>query len=81
MAKHNDTRTIDIHGLTAAEAKNRIEKEIAKAPAMIKRIIVIHGYNKGDILQKTVRTQVRSKRILEISPSFTNDGETIIYLK
>lgn len=81
MAKHNDTRTLDIHGLTAAEAKERVEKEIAKAPTIIKRIIVIHGYNKGDTLQKTVRTQVRSKRIQEISSSFSNEGETIIYLK
>ena len=81
MAKHNDTRTIDIHGLTATEAKERVEKEISSALPSIKKIIVIHGYNKGNILQKTVRTQIRSKRILEIHPCFANDGETIIFSK
>ncbi len=81
MAKHNNTHTIDIHGLTVLEAKERVEKVISSAPTYIKKIIVIHGYNKGNILQKTVRTQIRSKRILEIHPSFANDGETFIYLK
>ncbi|MFA6637821.1 MAG: Smr/MutS family protein [Bacteroidales bacterium] len=80
MAKTNDTLTIDIHGLYADEAKEKLEKEIARAPAYVKIIRVIHGYNKGNILQETVRKRIRSKRIKEISPSFCNEGESIIYL-
>ena len=80
MAKTNDTRIIDIHGLYADEAKEKLEKEIARTPVCIKIIRVIHGYNKGNILQETVRKRIRSKRIREISPSFNNEGETIIYL-
>jgi DNA-nicking Smr family endonuclease len=60
MAKHNDTRTIDIHGLTATEAKERVGKRNFLCSSFYKKIIVIHGYNKGNILQKTVRTQIRS---------------------
>ena len=81
MAKHNDTRTIDIHGLTATEAKERVEKEISSALPSIKKIIVIHGYNKGNKLQKTVRTQTRPNRKLETHPTSANARETIIFLK
>lgn len=41
MAKTNDTLTIDIHGLYADEAKEKLEKEIARAPAYVKIIKVI----------------------------------------
>jgi len=75
------TKTIDVHGLTGDEAKARIEREIRIAPPKCESIIVIHGCNNGTVLRDTVRTRVRSKRILEIHPCFLNDGQTTIYLK
>lgn len=81
MTKQNNSKTIDIHGLIASEAKIRIEKEIASSPSSIKKIIVIHGYNKGNVLQEMVRNNIRSSRIVEIIPSFLNSGISIIFLK
>lgn len=76
-----DYKTVDIHGLTATEAKKKLEREISRAPAQIKRIVVIHGCNNGTVLRDMVRTKLRSPRIYEIVPTFSNDGETTIYLK
>ncbi len=81
MAKTNDKLTIDVHGLTSEEAKKKVEKAIASSPTSIKQLIVIHGYNRGNRLQETIRTKIRSQRIREISPHFTNEGITTIYLK
>ncbi len=81
MTKVNDTKIVDIHGLTSNEAKICIEKEINASPNSIKKIVVIHGYNKGNVLQETVHKKIHSQRILEISPSFVNEGASIIYLK
>jgi DNA-nicking Smr family endonuclease len=81
MPKHDNSKTIDIHGLTSLEAKAKIEKEIANAPSFIKKIIVIHGFNSGNVLQETIRKNIRSHRIIEIVPSFFNEGTTVIYLK
>jgi len=75
------TKTIDIHGLTGDQAKQRVEREIRLAPPKCESIIVIHGCNSGTVLRDTVRKRVRSNRILEIAPCFLNDGQTTIYLK
>ncbi|MCL2637621.1 MAG: Smr/MutS family protein [Oscillospiraceae bacterium] len=75
------TKTIDIHGMTGDQAKQRVEREIRLAPPNCESIIVIHGCNSGTVLRDIVRKQVRSKRILEIAPCFLNDGQTTIYLK
>ena len=75
------TKTIDVHGLTGEQAKQRVEREIRLAPPRCESIIVIHGCNKGTVLRDTVRNRIRSKRILDIIPCFANDGQTTIYLK
>lgn len=72
---------LDIHGLTGEEAKKRILKTIEKAPAGTERIIVIHGCNNGTVLRDLVRKSIRSPRILDIVPTFSNDGETSVYLR
>ncbi|MDR0821955.1 MAG: Smr/MutS family protein [Oscillospiraceae bacterium] len=73
--------TADIHGMTATEAKKHIERLISAAPADCERLVVIHGCNSGTVLRDTVRRGLRHKRILEIIPTFSNDGETSVYLK
>lgn len=80
MARQPDFNTIDLHGLTSAEAKKKLERELARAPREIKRLIVIHGCNNGTVLRDMVRS-LHHPRILETVPTFSNDGETVIYLK
>ncbi|MGN0617635.1 MAG: Smr/MutS family protein [Ruminiclostridium sp.] len=77
----NDMKTIDLHGMFVNDAKALLEREIAKAPENIRRLKVIHGSNNGTALRDMVRKRMRSPRIEAIVPTFSNDGETIIYLK
>lgn len=81
MSRANDIKKIDIHGMLAVEAKRRIDREIAAAPQQIKRLVIIHGCNNGTALRDMVRTKIKSPRIEGIVPTFSNDGETTIYLK
>lgn len=74
-------KKIDLHGLLVADAKKRLEREISNAPQQTKRIIVIHGCNNGTALRDMVRTKIKHSRIDMIVPTFSNDGETVIYLK
>ncbi|MDR1755072.1 MAG: Smr/MutS family protein [Eubacterium sp.] len=75
------SKIIDVHGMTADESRKRLMKEIEKAPHGMEKIIVIHGCNNGTAIRDTIRNKLKSKRILEITPTFSNDGETTIYLK
>lgn len=75
------SKTIDIHGMTGDEARRRLEREIAAAPHLLEKIVVVHGCNNGTVLRDVVRKRLRSSRILDIIPTFSNDGETTIYLK
>lgn len=72
--------TLDIHGLTETQARNRVIKTIQKAPPGTDYILVIHGCNGGTVLRDMVR-RLRGGRILEVTPSFANDGQTSVYLK
>lgn len=81
MATKSSAKTIDIHGLTADDARKRLEREIRTAPPTLKKIVVIHGCNNGTVLRDMVRTRLRSMRIEMIVPTFSNDGETTIFLK
>ena len=80
MARQPDFKTVDLHGMTSAEAKKRLERELTRAPREIKRLVVVPGCNNGPVLRDMVR-RMRHQRILEIVPTFSNDGETVIYLK
>ena len=77
MAKQSNTITIDVHGYLKEEA---IRKDISMAPKTIEKVVVIHGYNNGIVLKDAIK-RMHSPRILEICPSFSNEGETIIWLK
>ncbi len=80
MAKQSNTITIDVHGYLKEEAISKIKKDITMAPKTIEKVIVIHGYNNGTVLKDAIK-RMHSPRILEICPSFSNEGETIIWLK
>jgi DNA-nicking Smr family endonuclease len=73
--------TIDIHGMTEQQARTKLLREIARADEHLERIVVIHGCNNGTVLRDMVRNSLRSPRIDAVIPTFSNDGETVIYLK
>ena len=54
--------------------------KMAGAPPGTEKIIVVHGYNRGTALKEAVR-RLRGPRIVEVAPSFANEGETIIWLR
>ena len=72
--------TIDIHGLFVEDALERVQSFIARAPLGTEKIVVVHGYNRGTALKEAVR-RLRGPRIVEVAPSFTNEGETVIWLR
>lgn len=45
---------IDVHGLYAEEAITKIDQQIRKAPVGTYRIRVIHGFNRGNSIQRTI---------------------------
>jgi len=54
---------VDVHGMTTAEAKKKLERMIANLPAGKMEIDVIHGYRQGNELQNMVRKTLKSNRI------------------
>lgn len=81
MGKRFIAKTIDIHNMTCEQAKKHLEWEILRAGENVDRIVIIHGCNGGTVLRDMVRKRLKSPRILDIIPTFSNDGETTVYLK
>lgn len=71
--------TIDIHGMTAADAKKKLEQAIKTAPKNCE-ITVIHGYHGGTALQNMVRKTLKHKRIKQKILGL-NNGETILVIE
>ena len=49
---------IDVHGLTVDKALERIEEQIKKANASTYRIKVIHGFNRGNHIQRGIYREI-----------------------
>lgn len=49
---------IDVHGLTVDQALERIETQIKKANASTYRIKVIHGFNRGNNIQRGIYREI-----------------------
>lgn len=73
------TAEIDIHGLTAREAKNVLERKLNTLSNQYGQLTVIHGYKAGNRLQTMVRQELKHKRIRQKILSL-NQGETILLL-
>lgn len=71
---------IDLHNLTAAEAKIELDRCLNSAPKGKVTVFVIHGSNRGSVLQKMVRTAYKHKRI-ERKILGLNQGVTELILK
>lgn len=49
---------MDVHGLTADQAVERIEAQIRKANQSTYRIRVIHGYHRGNSIQRAIYREI-----------------------
>ena len=49
---------IDVHGLFVDQAIAKIENEIRKANASTYRIRVIHGFNRGNNIQRAIYREI-----------------------
>ena len=64
------------------EAKKKLEKDIVKYYNLgYKELVIIHGYNGGQVLKKMVKNDIRSKKIEKRTESYTNKGITVLHLK
>ena len=49
---------MDVHGLNVEQAMSRIEEKIRKANASTYRIRVIHGFNRGNNIQRGIYREI-----------------------
>ncbi|MBS7397422.1 MAG: Smr/MutS family protein [Ruminiclostridium sp.] len=73
--------SVDLHGMTKDEARNKLTLTIRNAPKGSVELRVTHGCNNGNVLQQMVRKEFRSPRIDYIQPVLSNDGQTLVFLK
>ncbi len=70
--------TIDLHGLSVAEARAKLRQVLQSCPASVTEIEVIHGFHSGQALQKLVRKDFQHARIA--SRSFGLQGGVTNYI-
>lgn len=49
---------MDVHGMTSEQAVRKIEEKINKANASTYRIRVIHGFNRGNSIQRAIYREI-----------------------
>ncbi|NLK70718.1 MAG: DNA mismatch repair protein MutS [Clostridiales bacterium] len=74
------TLTVDLHGMTVAEARSELLRILKTCPKHIKEIDVIHGYTKGQALQNLIRRDFTHPRI-DRKIITMNNGCTTFILK
>ena len=72
--------TIDLHGLSVAEARAKLKQVLEHCPKTVTEVEVIHGYHSGQALQKLVRKDFKHARIASRSFGLQN-GITNYILK
>jgi len=80
QTKYGTILEVNIHGLTAAEAKRGLEQLLSHADKDITELKVIHGYNGGQVLRDMIRKELKHPRI-SAKLICLNPGETRILLK
>jgi DNA-nicking Smr family endonuclease len=71
---------VNIHGMTAKEARRYLERLLSRAGKDVVEVKVIHGYNGGQVLRDMVRKDLKHPRISAKLVSL-NPGETRILLR
>lgn len=72
--------TVDIHGMTAADAKGQLQKLLSRIGPKTEELVIVHGYNGGQVLRDMVRKELKHPRIQSKLLSL-NAGQTRILLK
>lgn len=49
---------VDVHGMTAEQAIEKIESLIKQANASTYRIRVVHGFNRGNAIQRAIYREI-----------------------
>ena len=80
VEKKGKTVEIDLHGLTTADAKYRLEHFLSHAAPDVEEVRVIHGCNRGQALRDMVRLHLKHPRISSKLLTL-NPGETRLLLK
>ena len=82
--RYDSITEIDIHGMTPEEAVKAVGKVIKGAPDTVYRIRVIHGYHRGNALQRALYDEFdyfhTSDRVLRMEGG-SNPGITEIILR
>lgn len=79
--KDEEIILIDIHQYDVLEAKYYLERMLVDIDNLkIREVIVIHGYNRGKVLQNFVRYELKSKKIERRFLSL-NPGRTSLILR
>ena len=72
---------IDLHGMTETEAIKVIDQALVKVSPSTYQIQLIHGFNRGTVLQKMIRDYYQyDKKVKRIIPG-ENPGITVLVLK
>lgn len=72
---------LNIHGMTAYQAKIRIDSQLKKADKSIYRIKIIHGFHGGTTLKEMVyKEYVNNPKVIRIENG-PNDGITELILR
>ncbi|MVB11718.1 hypothetical protein CAFE_24420 [Caprobacter fermentans] len=79
ISKTGSVLEADLHGLTAEDAKRRLEHLLSHAGPQVREIRVIHGYNGGQALRDMVRVRLKHPRIASKLVTL-NPGETRLLL-
>lgn len=80
VSKPGKIMTADIHGMTADDAKSQLQKLLSRIGPNTEELIVIHGYNSGQVLKSMVQRELKHPRIQSKLLSL-NAGQTRILLK
>ena len=74
---------MDVHGLLVEQAISRIEDKIKKANVSTYRIRIIHGYNRGNNIQRAIYREIGhglNPKVLRITGG-ENPGITELILR
>ena len=80
VSKPGKIVTVDIHGMTADDAKSQLQKLLTRLGPKTEELLVIHGYNSGQRLKDMVQRELKHPRIQSKLLSL-NPGQTRILLK
>lgn len=74
---------IDVHGLTAEQAIDKVEAQVKRANASTYRIRIIHGYHRGNSIQRAIYRELGhglNPKVLRIEGG-SNPGITELVLR